>query len=127
MNVTREVVLVFFGGGLGSITRFLLGRWVNAWHSYNFPLGTLAVNIFACLVLGFVVGIADHRQLISPAARLFWTVGFCGGFSTFSTFSSETLVLLQGGFHFTTALYIILSLLFCLAATFSGIYLGEHS
>jgi CrcB protein len=127
MNGFREVILVFVGGGFGSTVRFLLGRWVNAWHSYNFPFGTLAVNIFACLVLGFVVGIADHRQLISPAARLFWTVGFCGGFSTFSTFSAETLTLLQGGFHFTTAVYITLSLLLCLAATFSGLYLGENS
>ncbi len=122
-----DIILVFLGGGIGSTVRFLLGRWVNAWHNYHFPFGTLAVNIVACLVLGFVVGMADHRQLISPAARLFWTVGFCGGFSTFSTFSAETLTLLQGGFHFTTAVYVILSLLLCLAATFGGLYLGEHN
>jgi CrcB protein len=127
MRGLSDVLLVFVGGGAGSTIRFFLGRWVNAWHNHHFPFGTMSVNIIACLVLGFVIGIADHRQLISPAARLFWTVGFCGGFSTFSTFSAETLTLIQGGFHFSTVIYIVLSLVLCLAATFGGIYLGEHS
>jgi CrcB protein len=127
MKNLSDIFLVFVGGGGGSTVRFLLGRWVNAWHNHHFPFGTLSVNIVACLVLGFVVGIADHRHLISPAARLFWTVGFCGGFSTFSTFSAETLTLIQGGFHFSTVIYIVLSLVLCLAATFGGIYLGENS
>ena len=121
-----DIILVFVGGGVGSTLRFLLGRWVNALHGHHFPFGTLSVNIVACLLLGFVVGIADHRELISPAARLFWTVGFCGGFSTFSTFSAETLILIQNGFHFSTIIYIVLSLVFCLTATFGGIYFGEH-
>ena len=127
MKALTDIVLVFAGGGAGSVVRFLLGRWVNAWHNHHFPLGTLAVNVVACLVLGFVVGIADHRQLISPSARLFWTIGFCGGFSTFSTFSAETLTLLQGGFHLSTFIYIISSLVLCLAATFGGIYFGESN
>src|ERR1043165_6386868 len=126
MNSLLNIAIVFGGGGLGSVVRFLLGRWVNAWHNHHFPFGTLSVNIVACLVLGFVVGAADHRQLISPAARLFWTVGFCGGFSTFSTFSAETLALIQNGFHLSTIIYITLSLVLCLIATFGGIYWGEN-
>ncbi len=127
MRNFSDIVLVFVGGGAGSIVRFLLGRWVNALHKYHFPFGTLSVNIIACLLLGLVVGLADHRHLISPAARLFWTVGFCGGFSTFSTFSAETLTLIQGGFHLSTVMYVVLSLVLCVGATFGGIYLGEHS
>ncbi|MBI1770325.1 MAG: fluoride efflux transporter CrcB [Bacteroidetes bacterium] len=127
MRKLFDIVLVFAGGGAGSTVRFLLGKWVNAWHNHHFPFGTLAVNVVACLVLGFVVGIADHRQLISPSARLFWTVGFCGGFSTFSTFSAETLTLIQSGFHLSTFVYIISSLVLCLTGTFAGIYLGENS
>lgn len=127
MKSFLSIVLVFGGGGLGSVVRFLLGRWVNAWHNHHFPFGTLAVNVVACLALGFVVGIADHRQLISPSARLFWTVGFCGGFSTFSTFSAETLTLIQGGFHLSTTIYIVSSLVLCLAGIFGGLYLGENS
>lgn len=127
MKSVFSILLVFAGGGLGSVIRFLLGRWVNAWHNHHFPFGTLVVNVVACLALGYVVGIADHRQLISPSARLFWTVGFCGGFSTFSTFSAETLTLIQGGFHLSTAIYVISSLVFCLAGIFGGLYLGENS
>ncbi|MGC4023593.1 MAG: fluoride efflux transporter CrcB [Cyclobacteriaceae bacterium] len=127
MKNLLNIFLVFVGGGFGSTVRYLLGKWVNAMHSYHFPFGTLVVNVVACFVLGYVVGIADHRQVISPAARLFWTVGFCGGFSTFSTFSAETLTLIQDGFHLSTVLYIVSSLVLCLAATFGGIYFGENS
>jgi CrcB protein len=123
----KEIILVFVGGGLGSIVRFSLGKWVNSLHTHHFPFGTLAVNIVACFMLGAVVGLADHRQLISPASRLFWAVGFCGGFSTFSTFSNETLDLLQNGFHLSVLVYISLSLILCVGATFGGIYAGEHS
>lgn len=121
----RELVLVFIGGGLGSVVRFSLGKWVNAFHNHHFPFGTLAVNIVACFVLGLVIGLADHKQIISPAARIFWTVGFCGGFSTFSTFSNETLYLLQNGFTASLLLYILISLLACVAAVYSGLLLGE--
>ena len=122
----KSIFIVFLGGGLGSVLRFSLSKWVNALHSHHFPWGTLVVNIAACFVLGIIIGLADHKQMISPAARLFWTVGFCGGFSTFSTFSNETLVLLQSGFTASLLLYIAFSLLLCTAATFGGLYLGEH-
>ena len=122
----KELLLVFFGGGLGSTVRFSLGRWVNALHNQHFPWGTLVVNIVACFILGFVIGLADHKQVISASSRLFWTVGFCGGFSTFSTFSNETLYLIQSGFTISLILYISLSLLLCVAAIFGGLYLGEH-
>jgi len=122
----KELLLVFFGGGLGSMVRFSLGRWVNALHNQHFPWGTLVVNIVACFILGFVIGLADHKNVISASSRLFWTVGFCGGFSTFSTFSNETLYLIQSGLTLSLILYISLSLLLCVAAIFGGLYLGEH-
>ena len=122
----KELLLVFFGGGLGSTVRFSLGRWVNALHNHHFPWGTLVVNVVACFILGFVIGLADHKQVISASSRLFWTVGFCGGFSTFSAFSNETLYLIQSGFTISLILYISLSLLLCVAAIFGGLYLGEH-
>jgi len=121
----KSLLLVFIGGGLGSTVRYLMGKWINTWH--QFPLNTLTINIIACFLLGFIVGLADHRQVISPFTRLFWAVGFCGGFSTFSTFSFETLKLIQNGLSGTMLLYIALSLLLCLAATFGGLYLGQHS
>ena len=122
----KSFLFVFIGGGLGSMLRFGLGKWISTLHTQLFPFGTLIVNILACFILGLVIGLADHKQLFSPATRLFWTVGFCGGFSTFSTFSNETLELLQGGFTLHVFLYIALSLVLCLAATFGGLYAGEH-
>lgn len=122
----KSVLLVFFGGGLGSVVRFSLSKWVNELHTNHFPWGTLVVNVVACFVLGVIVGLADQKQIISAGARLFWTVGFCGGFSTFSTFSNETLILLQGGFTLSTILYIATSLLLCVGATYGGLFAGEQ-
>ena len=122
----KSLLLVFLGGGLGSVIRFSLGKWIGSLHSHHFPWGTLVVNVVACFALGWIIGLADHKHIISPSARLFWTVGFCGGFSTFSAFSNETLVLLQSGFTFYSLLYIVLSVLLCVAATFAGLSLGEH-
>lgn len=117
--------MVFLGGGLGSVLRFSLGKWVNAFHNHHFPFGTLVVNVAACFALGAIIGLADHKQIFSPSARIFWTIGFCGGFSTFSTFSSETIYLLQNGFTTSMILYISLSLLLCVGATLAGLYVGQ--
>lgn len=122
----RSMIMVFVGGGLGSVVRFSLGRWINSLHTHHFPLGTLLANILACFILGLVIGLADHRQLFSPNARLFWTVGFCGGFSTFSSFSHETIYLLQTGFSLSSLIYVIFSLLFCVGAVYIGLFAGEH-
>ena len=120
----KSVLLVFLGGGMGSVMRYLLGKWIGPMTSNPFPLATLTINILACLLLGFIIGLADHKQVLSPASRLFWTVGICGGFSTFSTFSNETLFLMQNGFTVSLILYITLSVLLCLGATFGGMYLS---
>lgn len=122
----KELLYVFIGGGLGSLARHLLGRWINVFYNHNFPLGTFAVNILACFTLGVIIGLADHKQILSPAERLFWAVGFCGGFSTFSTFSSETLTLFQQGQNSIMLLYIFLSVLLCLSATFGGLFIAER-
>jgi CrcB protein len=124
--MTRNIILVFIGGGLGSVARYLMGRWVNTLHTLTFPFATLVINIIACFVLGFVVGLADDRQSISTASRLFWTVGFCGGFSTFSTFSNESLILFQTGLTLHLASYIIFSIVFCVGATMVGLLAANY-
>ncbi|MCA0333837.1 MAG: fluoride efflux transporter CrcB [Bacteroidetes bacterium] len=120
-----KFVYIFLGSGLGGLIRFGLGRWINSWHNSNFPFGTFVVNILACLVLGFVVGLADNRQLISTESKLFWVIGFCGGFSTFSTFSNETLTLYQSGNHIVNITYIVTSVIVCLVATYFGFALAD--
>ncbi len=121
----REVILVFFGGGLGSVIRFGMGRWVNTFHNHHFPWGTLAVNVVACFLMGLLIGLADHKQLMSASSRLFWTVGFCGGFSTFSAFSADALILIQGGLQLSFVMYLLASLILCVAGTYAGLSLGE--
>lgn len=91
-----NIIAVGVGGFVGSVFRFLLAGAVhrisgNPW----FPYGTLCVNVIGCLLIGLVGGWADHREVFSPAARLFLMVGFLGGFTTFSTFGYETLNLLR--------------------------------
>lgn len=120
-----KFVYIFLGSGLGGLIRFGLGKWINSWHNSNFPFGTFVVNILACLVLGFVVGLADNRQLISTESKLFWVIGFCGGFSTFSTFSNETLTLYQSGNHIVNITYIVTSVIVCLVATYFGFALAD--
>jgi fluoride exporter len=121
----RQLLLVFLGGGLGSVTRFVLGKWISTLHQHYFPWGTLAANVGACLAVGFFIGLADHKQIISPASRIFWVVGFCGGFSTFSTFSVETINLIQQGFTIASFSYLLASVALCAGATFAGLQLGE--
>ncbi|MBS1555444.1 MAG: fluoride efflux transporter CrcB [Bacteroidetes bacterium] len=121
----RQLLLVFFGGGLGSVTRFVLGKWISTLHQHHFPWGTLAANVGACLAVGFFIGLADHKQIISPASRIFWVVGFGGGFSTFSTFSVETINLIQQGFTISSFSYVLASVALCVGATFAGLQLGE--
>ena len=122
----KTIIAVFVGSGFGGLTRYFLGKWVNGLYNHHFPFATFFVNFIACLALGFVIGLADHKQLISPTTRLFWTVGFCGGFSTFSTFSSETLTLFQQGHHISLIIYIVASIVLCVAATFAGLLLAQR-
>lgn len=121
----KAVLLIFAGGGLGSVVRFLLGKWVTGLHQLNFPFGTLVVNVVACFVLGVVVGLADHKQFLSADARIFWAIGFCGGFSTFSTFSYETLALFQQPVVGSGLLYILASVVLCLGAVMFGVAISR--
>lgn len=92
------IVLVGVGGFLGSVLRYLMGGWVhrtldNPW----FPYGTLFVNLIGCLVIGFLGGLAEHRQVFASETRLFLFLGVLGGFTTFSSFAYETSAFLNDG------------------------------
>lgn len=122
----KEFIAIFIGSGLGGITRFGLAKWIDNTHNHYFPIGTFVVNVIACLTLGFIIGLADQKQIISPTIKLFLTVGFCGGFSTFSTFSNETLTLYQTGHNLSLILYVVGSVLLCVTATFVGLLLANR-
>lgn len=97
MKALTDVLWVGFGGFVGSSLRFLISGWVHRLPGTStFPHGTLAVNVIGCLVLGFLGGLAEHRQVLSSSTRLFLMIGVLGGFTTFSTFAFETLALAHG-------------------------------
>jgi len=102
---------VFIGGGLGSLARY--GIW-KLLENYNaqFPWATFVANALSCLILGFFIGL-QQKGGISDQGRLLLMIGFCGGFSTFSTFSAETLKHFQNGSYITGISYIFSSLFLC--------------
>lgn len=105
---------IFLGGGLGSLARYSLARWAIS-AGKEIMWGTLAANVLACLILGYLAYGASQESY-SPTTRLLLATGFCGGFSTFSTFSLEALTLLQTGRTGLAFLYVGLSMLLGLAA-----------
>jgi CrcB protein len=111
--------LIAAGGAAGSVLRYLLGSRVQHFAPQGFPLGTLIVNVLGCFLIGIFV-----RQFMNVQThnyeRALLVVGFCGGFTTFSTFSIETIGLIEGGEYPRALAYITLSVLLCLSATVAG-------
>jgi len=118
----KEAVIVFIGSGLGGVVRLTLSRNIV---SENFPWATLSANILACFILGTTIALAENKGIISPTMRLFLTVGFCGGFSTFSTFSNETLQLIHMGNYNAATINVVASIVLCIGCTFLGMLLGS--
>ena len=112
-------LLIALGGGAGSLLRYLVGGAVQRMSDSGFPVGTMVVNVSGCFIIGVLVRQFLNMQL-SPELRALLIVGFCGGFTTFSTFSAETLGLIEGGEYGRAAGYVVLSVTLCLAATLAG-------
>ena len=121
----KHLFLIFIGGGTGSVVRYYLGKMVQGYFSSPFPFGTLGVNILACFILGIIAGIADTSLNVSAATKLLLITGFCGGLSTFSAFSYESVQLIQQERYFYLILYCSLSLFLCIAILFTGVLLGS--
>jgi CrcB protein len=108
------------GGFLGTVSRFLASRYFQNLFFSSFPFGTFFVNVTGCLLIGIFFGLSQKGDILSPEWRMFLTVGFCGGFTTFSTFASENIALLKDGNFFYFALYTGLSVFLGLMATYLG-------
>ena len=115
---------VFIGGGLGAVCRYGVTTAVGMLLGGMFPWGTLIVNLAGSLLMGVVLGallpLAKSLQLLPESLRLLLTVGFLGGFTTFSSFSMETLTLLRGDSFFLAAINIVASIVLGLAAAYLG-------
>ena len=108
---------------MGSVLRYLVSLAFAALVSSPFPFATFAVNVAGCFLIGILFGLSERGSVLSPEWRIFLTTGFCGGFTTFSTFSYESLRLLQDGEVLYLFLNVALSVVLGLAATYAGILL----
>jgi fluoride exporter len=117
----KTLLLVGTGGFLGSISRFLASRYMQDNFPSAFPFGTFFVNITGCLLIGLIYGISERSSAFSTGWKMFLAVGFCGGFTTFSTFANENLAMLRDGDFFHFFLYTGLSVFLGITATFLGV------
>ena len=117
---------VFIGGGLGAVARYLLQGFVYRFSGTEFPYGTLIVNILGCFTIGLLMSSMEERFLATPTLRLFLTIGILGGFTTFSSFSYETMALLREGNFLAGGINVLSSVVVCLGATWLGLGLGRY-
>lgn len=119
-------MMVGIGGALGSILRFLMSTMAGTWLGRDFPYGTLSVNVIGCFLMGFLAFVLIEHFDFDPMWRTAILVGFLGGFTTFSSFSLETLQLLLAGHTLKALLNISLSVILCVTATALGLKLGQQ-
>ncbi len=111
------------GGFVGTALRFLVGRWCGHLQLGEFPLGTFVVNVVGSFLIGLLLGLAEQKGVLSATASAVLVTGFCGGFTTFSTFADDMFLMLQKGHIGLFALYVTLSLLLGIGLVCVGRYL----
>lgn len=121
--MVRTLILIGIGGGIGSILRYVTTLFANRLFATIFPIGTFAVNFVGCLLIGVFMGLFEKQQLISSDWRALLVVGLCGGYTTFSSFTSESVSLFQADNTMTSFLYIGGSVILGLFATWLGLSL----
>jgi len=121
----QAVLLIFFGGGIGSLLRYGLSRWINNTVITEFPLGTFVVNIVGCFLIGFIIYYVERYGEQAQQWRLLLVTGLCGGFTTFSAFSLENVQLLTDQRIFIFLAYTAGSVILGLLATYLGLLAGR--
>jgi CrcB protein len=124
-KMIRLLLLVGTGGFLGTVARFLTSRYFAAYFPSSFPYGTFVVNVVGCFLIGLIYGISEKGNFMSTEWRLILTVGFCGGFTTFSAFAAENMAMLRDTEYFNFFLYTGSSIFIGLLATFAGIMITK--
>ena len=120
-----RTLLVAFGGMLGSIARYWLAGVIQRLDGAEFPFGTLGVNVLGSFIVGVVMALSLERGTLPPNARIFLAIGLCGGFTTMSTFSYETMALLRDGQAILGLGNVAATLIACLVAVWLGQVIGR--
>lgn len=121
----KQILLVFIGGGIGSATRFGIGRLLKNTIG-TFPIGTFFVNIVGCLLIGVLMGWGLKNQNINENQTLLLITGFCGGFTTFSAFAAENQFFLKNGEFTQFFTYTLASLILGILAVIFGLFISKH-
>ncbi|MET6990093.1 fluoride efflux transporter CrcB [Sediminicola arcticus] len=120
----KQMLLVFLGGGLGSMLRFLISKTYNPYFT-NFYLGTFLVNSMGCLLIGFLLGLSAKGNYLSQNQTLLLATGFCGGFTTFSSFAFENFSFLKASELLNFSLYTLSSMILGVIAVASGLWISK--
>ena len=123
--MVRNYVYVFFGGRLGASLRYWLSGVIPRYAESQFPYGILIVNIVGCFLIGLLMSTFEERFVITPTLRIFLTIGILGGFTTFSTFSYETVAMLRDSEFLKAGLYVGTSVFLGLGGTHLGSLIGK--
>lgn len=121
----KEILFVGIGGGVGSILRYVSTMCMTKLFHVTFPIGTFLVNIIGCFIVGLLIGLTEHQQILSLNYRLLLITGFCGGFTTFSAFSAESLQMFESGNVLQGIFYMTGSILIGLLAVWLGFLLAK--
>ena len=121
----KAILLVFLGGGFGSSLRYLLGKYLNS-DITGIPYGTFAANLLGSLLIGVILGLSAKENVLTQNQTLLLATGFCGGFTTFSTFAYENHIFLKSGDFTNFAFYTIGSFILAFLAVFAGLFIAKQ-
>lgn len=121
----KTLIIVGTGGFLGTISRFLVSKYFQQFWTSYLPYGTLVVNVAGCLLIGILYGLSVRHAVHGGDWKLFFTVGFCGAFTTFSAFTIENIIMLKDQEYFRVLLYISASLILGFGATILGFFISK--
>jgi len=121
----KTILYIALGGAIGSVLRYLTSVFVNKYWANQFPLATLLTNVLGCLIIGFIIGILEKNNLANSNLKWFLITGFCGGYTTFSTFGYENYSLFQSNNSLLAFGYIALSILLGIFAVWLGIFIAK--